>query len=166
MRVHQFLVHAESGVTVLIFILIIKVDCSGKDFILGLSDDWKSSDFQNRWEPTKSSMNCKHYKKAESLDKSSWINGFWRQAASLKIGKRDTICVSQFWRTKSLNKYLVSSYNDDGYVSLPKMKIVQHWAKLKKVLLVQKKQKKRVPNFQSMLFSSTLWNHQKTKKAS
>ena len=25
-----------------------KVDSSGKDFILGLSDDWKSSDFQNR----------------------------------------------------------------------------------------------------------------------
>ena len=40
--------YAESGVTVLIVILIIKVDSSGKDIFFYLSNHWKSSDFQNR----------------------------------------------------------------------------------------------------------------------
>ena len=82
-RAHQFFLYAETWVTVFFVILIIKVDSSGRDFIFDRADQSKSSDFQNGWESTNSPMNCKHYKKAEYLDKSSWTNGSWRRAASL-----------------------------------------------------------------------------------
>ena len=57
---HQFFLYAESGVTVLIVILIIKVYFSGKGIMFDLSDHSKSFDFQNRGEPAKSPLNCKH----------------------------------------------------------------------------------------------------------
>ena len=82
-RAHQFFLYADNGVSVLIVILIVNVDSPGKDTIFDLADHSKSSDLQKKWKSAKSPMNCKHYKKAESLDKQSYINQIWRQAASL-----------------------------------------------------------------------------------
>ena len=60
LRAHQFFLYAESEVTVLIVILIIKVYFSGKNIIFDLSNHSKSHDFQNTGDPAKSPLNCKH----------------------------------------------------------------------------------------------------------
>ena len=48
LRAHKFFLYAESGATVMIIILIIRVHFPGIDIIFNLSDHLKSPDFQSR----------------------------------------------------------------------------------------------------------------------
>ena len=54
LKVLQFFLHAENGVTIFIVLLIIKFDCFGIDITFNFTNYVKSYDFQNREELIKS----------------------------------------------------------------------------------------------------------------